>query len=81
VSRCLNKPPIIQEFEAQIILALEPEELGRISLKKINQLSVTDYVRRDSLANDVLQDSRYPQHLRQGLQKRSWRGAGLSTQV
>jgi hypothetical protein len=48
-------------------VALEPEELGRILLEKFVQLSVTDYVRRDNLANDVLQDSGYPQHLRQGI--------------
>jgi uncharacterized protein (TIGR02391 family) len=56
-----------QEFEAQTVLALEPEELGHILLEKFVQLSVTDYVRRDNLANDVLQDSGYPQHLRQGV--------------
>jgi uncharacterized protein (TIGR02391 family) len=54
-----------QEFDAQTVLALEPEELGRVLLEKFIQLSVTDYVRRDNLANDVLQDTGYLQHERQ----------------
>lgn len=53
-----------QELEAQNVLALEPEELGRILLEKFNQLSVHDSVHRDNLANDVMQDSGYAQHER-----------------